>query len=522
MFYSEQLLTREGPLAHVWLAANVERKLTKQQLLHASITQSTKAIAVSSAPQNQSRSNDGPTQVEPLALRVTGQLLFGVVRIYSRKAKYLLDDVSDALMKLKSAFKTTQTVVLPPERTVISSIKALTMPDTVTETDLLYQPPLNFEDAQHSQQPGNVTGMTDSSFDFNASVEIARGHDIDDLANMGDNGNDLELDLNFDLGEENDQSAADRSIEVGRGNDSAMADTTAEFGLGMPDLSRDDSPHDQFNFGFEPLELAPGSPGQEEPTTPQSADHINAQVLEPQSRKSRLAEFADSEVVRTNRKRIMIDEVTEIPSEVIRSSQTQALHEAEAIGVELGEKEKLEMIYSAAFSQGDRDLMAKLRVLESENKRRRLNETPIPEEAEMQPFQDDMANANDFNDFAMPPEENSQSLLGDNLDYLEEIAETIPENTPSTTKQIASQLRLKFGESEEGLDPKTSVSLSEVLKDEMSESRGDFAPSEKREASRCFFEMLVLASGDAITLKQERLFGEIHISGKSGLYKNFL
>lgn len=36
-----------------------------------------------------------------MALRLSGQLLLGVVRIYSRKAKYLLDDCNDALLRIK-------------------------------------------------------------------------------------------------------------------------------------------------------------------------------------------------------------------------------------------------------------------------------------------------------------------------------------------------------------------------------------------------------------------------------------
>lgn len=39
--------------------------------------------------------------VEVMALRLSGQLLLGVVRIYSRKAKYLLDDCNEALLKIK-------------------------------------------------------------------------------------------------------------------------------------------------------------------------------------------------------------------------------------------------------------------------------------------------------------------------------------------------------------------------------------------------------------------------------------
>lgn len=38
----------------------------------------------------------------PLALRLSGQLLLGVVRIYSRKVGYLFQDCNDALLKIKS------------------------------------------------------------------------------------------------------------------------------------------------------------------------------------------------------------------------------------------------------------------------------------------------------------------------------------------------------------------------------------------------------------------------------------
>jgi cohesin complex subunit SCC1 len=40
-------------------------------------------------------------EVEVMALRLSGQLLLGVVRIYGRKAKYLLDDCNEALLKIK-------------------------------------------------------------------------------------------------------------------------------------------------------------------------------------------------------------------------------------------------------------------------------------------------------------------------------------------------------------------------------------------------------------------------------------
>ena len=89
MFYSEALLSKTGPLARVWLSANLERKLSKTHILQSSVKDSVDAIV-------------NPDQA-PMALRLSGQLLLGVVRIYSRKARYLLDDCNEALMKIKMA-----------------------------------------------------------------------------------------------------------------------------------------------------------------------------------------------------------------------------------------------------------------------------------------------------------------------------------------------------------------------------------------------------------------------------------
>ena len=87
MFYSETLLAKTGPLARVWLAANLERKLTKQNVLSSNLENNVKDII--------------GTGQAPMALRLSGQLLLGVVKIYSRKARYLLDDCNDALTKIK-------------------------------------------------------------------------------------------------------------------------------------------------------------------------------------------------------------------------------------------------------------------------------------------------------------------------------------------------------------------------------------------------------------------------------------
>jgi cohesin complex subunit SCC1 len=89
MFFPEHLISKTGPLARVWLAANLEKKLSKNQVLQDKIIED---IGVILKPE---------VAGGPMALRLSGQLLLGVVRIYSRKARYLLDDCSEALMKIK-------------------------------------------------------------------------------------------------------------------------------------------------------------------------------------------------------------------------------------------------------------------------------------------------------------------------------------------------------------------------------------------------------------------------------------
>ncbi|RLN94884.1 hypothetical protein BBJ28_00002445 [Nothophytophthora sp. Chile5] len=90
MFYSQIILAKKGPLGKIWLAAHWDKKLNKQQIFTADIHSSVDSIV---NPQ------------VPLALRVSGHLLLGVVRIYSRKVKYLYSDCSEALVKIKLAFR---------------------------------------------------------------------------------------------------------------------------------------------------------------------------------------------------------------------------------------------------------------------------------------------------------------------------------------------------------------------------------------------------------------------------------
>lgn len=90
MFYSESLLQKSGPLARIWLSANLQRKLSKKHVLQSNLADSI-AIMIT------------PSQV-PMALRLSSQLLLGAVRIYQRKARYLLDDCDDTWIMMQMVF----------------------------------------------------------------------------------------------------------------------------------------------------------------------------------------------------------------------------------------------------------------------------------------------------------------------------------------------------------------------------------------------------------------------------------
>lgn len=80
-----------------------------------------------------------------MALRTSGHLLLGVVRIYSRKAKYLLADCNEAFVKIKMAFR--PGMVDLPEENREAAVNAITLPEVFHDFDTA-MPDLNDVDLQ--------------------------------------------------------------------------------------------------------------------------------------------------------------------------------------------------------------------------------------------------------------------------------------------------------------------------------------------------------------------------------------
>ncbi|KAF8066426.1 SYN4 [Scenedesmus sp. PABB004] len=90
-FYSTQNLSRQGPLRLLWTAAHLERQLKRPAVEAASVSASVEQLL------------GGLGADVPLALRLNGQLLLGLVRIYRKKVDYLQSDCQAVLERVATS-----------------------------------------------------------------------------------------------------------------------------------------------------------------------------------------------------------------------------------------------------------------------------------------------------------------------------------------------------------------------------------------------------------------------------------
>jgi len=88
MFYSSMIFVTKGKLAPIWLAANWNKKFTKKEISEISVNDSVSWII---------------SPAQPIALRLSGKLLKGVVRLWQRKTGYLHEDCNAALRRIQGS-----------------------------------------------------------------------------------------------------------------------------------------------------------------------------------------------------------------------------------------------------------------------------------------------------------------------------------------------------------------------------------------------------------------------------------
>lgn len=86
MFYTADLLAKKGRLSVVWLAAHIDRRLTKQDVANASIEEAVRVVVGG--------------QIPALALRTSSHILLGLSRLFLRKTKLFYDDCTSAFSLL--------------------------------------------------------------------------------------------------------------------------------------------------------------------------------------------------------------------------------------------------------------------------------------------------------------------------------------------------------------------------------------------------------------------------------------
>ncbi|CAG9971415.1 unnamed protein product [Clonostachys byssicola] len=258
MFYSETLLQKSGPLARVWLSANMERKLSKNHILQSNVADSVDAIMQ-------------PHQA-PMALRLSSQLLIGVVRIYQRKTRYLLDDCNEAMMKIKMAFRSTGNNDLAAALQVPNR-EALLLPDRITPYDNLDLPPppdASWLLSQTDDVATHVVGRKGrvSNREINLQEDFDNSQFLQGASAPEEDALDIDgLDLDLDFGLDNDDLS--QSIEIGRDapaarpvdddifseldggmrlKDGAEGDHTIDDGVRIADTDGDIAMGDDFHF----------------------------------------------------------------------------------------------------------------------------------------------------------------------------------------------------------------------------------------------------------------------------------
>lgn len=526
---SELLLSRQGPLAHVWLASNYDKKLSRQQFLNTNLVTSSTFLSnhqIQPAHPSQSAS-------ETITLRLSGQLLLGIVRIYSRKTKYLLDDINEVLYKLKNSFKyasgatlgsgTASAVNLPPQQTTISNMSRLLLQDQVTDLDLFYQEDLNLDDAPATTDPGALFSQI-SSFEGDASADLDRS--VEYPRSEAALEQDASLDLDFDLD-------MDNSIEQGRDAQVALSDAeqsvldvNAKDLQGTADMT--------FDLG-EPLETI------DELQAPAQEAQPSAQA-EPRQRRT-LVGVTQEGVIRTTKRKVVVDspEALErgLPLDVLRSMQefqNNGRFTEEFLTVKLTQAQKLELIEELAAPVSTK--RRKIWNLDDQLRQRCLELSNTEEQLQ----QDTTMQSMDFEDTNMDIDFDL-SLSG--LDTEEPPAQTVNEQeieaaveedngveNPKATTQIAGELREVFYE-------KPSMTFKELMNKDMENAEAvplgavlktatTVKINKRREATKCFFELLVLATHDCVSLEQDvvedgTLMGtDVVVRPRDNLVSNFV
>ncbi|XP_068094048.1 double-strand-break repair protein rad21 homolog isoform X1 [Hyperolius riggenbachi] len=344
MFYAHFVLSKRGPLAKIWLAAHWDKKLTKAHVFECNLESSVESII---------------SPKVKMALRTSGHLLLGVVRIYHRKAKYLLADCNEAFIKIKMAFR--PGVVDLPEENREAAYNAITLPEEfhdfdqplpdLDDIDVAQQFSLNqsrVEEITMREEVGNINILQDNDFgDFGMDDRemMREGSAFEDDMLVSTSASNLLLEPEQNASQLNEKSNhlefedQYKDDNFGEGNDGGILDdklisgdgggifddppTLPEEGVAMPEQPpHDDDLDDDDNVSCEYFPLGGAdSPDSVDPVEPMPT-MTDQTTLVPNEEEAFALEPIDITVKETKAKRkrkLIVDSVKELDSKTIRA-----------------------------------------------------------------------------------------------------------------------------------------------------------------------------------------------------------
>nr|CAG8564046.1 8440_t:CDS:10 [Entrophospora candida] len=469
MFYSEAILSKKGPLAKVWLAAHWERKLSKTQFLQTNIQTSVGAILGGDQP--------------PMALRLSGQLLLGVVRIYSRKAKYLLEDCTEALLKIKMAFRPGEVDI--PEDQRVANFESITLPENITEFDILLpDPQLNL-----SQWSEVITTATSSNISRPQDITITDNFDITMDSNIP--AVDLLIGLvdgkglDFDFDDEIDPKSTDIIDEEVGGS----GDVASEEGSESPEKARE-------RLSEPPIvidELIEKSPiGDEQyPMEGITENYIEPPIFSPISQQSLERQVLDEVTELTNKH--ISNQIKDTSDILIEPTFLPASHKLLRIGEirQMGPYYFLDMTAPHNINPNFKYLF--------EGKRQRETTPPIEEESDVASYPDQAEH--NLNFVAKVPD--VPTTPSNEQDETQE--QPITGSEASFSKNTINAMKLLKSKCPEQEQVSGKVSSESTKSRPAVVSFEDFVGVAKRqEVVKLFFELLVLNTKDVIQLQQKQ------------------
>ena len=637
------LLYGDSPLATAWLAASLEKKLSKQQYLKTSIINSTRAIeqsndydssnsilletagsksqlkfatqAEADAPSfSQVVKSDNSEGKEGMPLRISGQLLYGVVKIYSRKTRYLYEEVSLALIQLRSTFAISKSLTLPAEQTVLPSLDNVTLKDTITEVNVLYDTDSfdlnkvfgNMSSVRNTQVWTNSDTIAEDEDYAIGDISVGRNNEHDgttvnfdnDLLDLGDTGN-MQVDDNDDFDAANQSiDALARRAERPADDLDDVADFELPLDLNLKDANQSNagadgdegviagitdfqiSAIDNMDLEFtidethNDIDVGPTNITQnylndieemeEDQEDGEGVEEHITNTIKKRKIRSKKAQFqvGNTDVIRTQRKKVVQDNVNEIPSSELKKRQQEypgILRQQNTTLLRVSERTSYDLIMKSLQP----DFLLRIGSTWKSIKRRKLldniqmNDQPPATDLQNEVENDipefsTMDNGYDFEDHNSVPEfaaASPESIEQEAIDMHDEgnsaqddvavethenDAETVVETNVDdnadvdsesndfdeyetlqaknkTTIEVAQELRTAFSNREA-----ESISFTEVV------DRCALSENKKSSATRAFFELLVLGTAHTVSLSQDRLFGEITVEARSGLYEKFL